>query len=794
MSLITVVKTILSLAVLGLNNQALSSGENTEQNQQATVPAQSEQERQEALTWQAFQNLCNNNYTWEDFIPYLKQYLPENKRHLSSFADIVKEKPIAVTPKNGLKMHELYCIYLLCGLGAKQMFGEFNVLFVDSKISHYVSNLINFIQVNSDAKQWLEMDPVRLEMLANILVMSAILFEEILNNETIDKLYKISGLTEQIKKSIGEFYIQKSNIFFGPNIFKSLRIYFLTEYLYCIKYNLYSDGWYNIKLSHLIEKPNTHKHILGFILSLINDISDWNNIIINIKSYENKKNISSSDEAKRIAEFIMKGIDVYRDKISKKDMLLVYFALKANKDKHFIARYNSAEYENLMNKIQSYLHSTENIGLTPELYMQQHDNGDTRRTDRLDTVKHFRQSASLFPLKDRTIQPEPANDFRELNVQQADLSHDTNIAYQLAKSKFAYANLLDFAGISKLKIKQPVNVYVSEISGVKSLGVLKIVNADKANKFIDDHGTGVASVIRAIVPSALLVGGKRNHEQEKKYHIINLSWGMRESAKTEDLLAEVTPRLQLTNTLFVWASGNLSQRGMAPSTIITKSVESKAIYEVLTKDVADADKQRFFDENLKNMLWVTSVTGYSSPSDFATRPGVEFKDHTLSALGTDVMVLNNDNKLTYVDGTSFAAPTVTGVAALLKEEYFDMTPFDIKTCLLESADKEIFANYGDVPGEKLPNGKVRLDPTVYGKGILNAPHAMLYAKILRAMRQMKNNPDLAPNDPSVIAEYQKAVSQEEAKAAQKILKLKGLRAERKPSNVEPLKSCSKSSH
>lgn len=48
----------------------------------------------------------------------------------------------------------------------------------------------------------------------------------------------------------------------------------------------------------------------------------------------------------------------------------------------------------------------------------------------------------------------------------------------------------------------------------------------------------------------------------------------------------------------------------------------------------------------------------------------------------------------------------------------------------------IFENYGADNNYATPqnSGRIELDPTKYGKGILNAPHALLYATILYRKR------------------------------------------------------------
>jgi subtilisin family serine protease len=55
------------------------------------------------------------------------------------------------------------------------------------------------------------------------------------------------------------------------------------------------------------------------------------------------------------------------------------------------------------------------------------------------------------------------------------------------------------------------------------------------------------------------------------------------------------------------------------------------------------------------------------------------------APGQAIDVLEPDDRTTRVDGTSVAAPVVSGIAALLLAYYPDLTPLDVRDILLDSA-------------------------------------------------------------------------------------------------------------
>lgn len=66
------------------------------------------------------------------------------------------------------------------------------------------------------------------------------------------------------------------------------------------------------------------------------------------------------------------------------------------------------------------------------------------------------------------------------------------------------------------------------------------------------------------------------------------------------------------------------------------------------------------------------------------------------------------------------------------------------------------------------NEKITLAPTLFGRGLLNAKHAFLYAHLLDDFR--KNNPEIAPDDESVKYAYTHHVQLEEKRALNTIRK------------------------
>ena len=91
---------------------------------------------------------------------------------------------------------------------------------------------------------------------------------------------------------------------------------------------------------------------------------------------------------------------------------------------------------------------------------------------------------------------------------------------------------------------------------------------------------------------------------------------------------------------------------------------------------------------LLNGTWIFARAG--GPGSSYTSYGAgdsDIKYHTLTTMGTSLGYTNQP-----VSGTSFAAPRITGAAALVMQKYPNLTAGEVKTVLLDSADTN-FASY-----------------------------------------------------------------------------------------------------
>lgn len=147
----------------------------------------------------------------------------------------------------------------------------------------------------------------------------------------------------------------------------------------------------------------------------------------------------------------------------------------------------------------------------------------------------------------------------------------------------------------------------------------------------------------------------------RKADIINTSWGGNDCST---ILTSYIRSLEKQNVLIVAASGNngwdLDNLGARPP-----------VYPASL--------------NLKNQITVGSIGYFNNRSSFSNYGNNSVE---LFAPGSKINVLAPGNKSACVDGTSFAAPIVSGALALLKEAYPEANNFEIKKLLLDNVRQD----------------------------------------------------------------------------------------------------------
>lgn len=100
---------------------------------------------------------------------------------------------------------------------------------------------------------------------------------------------------------------------------------------------------------------------------------------------------------------------------------------------------------------------------------------------------------------------------------------------------------------------------------------------------------------------------------------------------------------------------------------------------------------------------------------------------SLFAPGVDIVSLAEENMYTMVNGTSFAGPVVTGVAALIWSYYPELTAIELRDILLNSCT-DLNKKKVLIPGGKADASKVSFSSLSSTGGIVNAYQALLMAE------------------------------------------------------------------
>jgi subtilisin family serine protease len=102
-------------------------------------------------------------------------------------------------------------------------------------------------------------------------------------------------------------------------------------------------------------------------------------------------------------------------------------------------------------------------------------------------------------------------------------------------------------------------------------------------------------------------------------------------------------------------------------------------------------------DSLRYIIFAGNLPQNTSQSTHSGTPGENplIQDRFLWTTGTNLRVAaGSTGKATYeyASGTSLAAPTISGVAALIKSAFPEMPMDQVAECLLESADQDFFVS------------------------------------------------------------------------------------------------------
>jgi membrane-anchored mycosin MYCP len=257
------------------------------------------------------------------------------------------------------------------------------------------------------------------------------------------------------------------------------------------------------------------------------------------------------------------------------------------------------------------------------------------------------------------------------------------------------------AGVKVAVVDSGVNFSSPQMTGVRREGGRSVIpKFDRTTRDCDGHGTAVTGIIAAqplpdqtflgVAPDVTIIPVKQTNTQEDNSgqpaglaagidyavnagaQVINVSVAV--PAPASELLAAVQ-YARSRNVVIVAAAGNDGQQSRAKA------------YPAAYSTTVD------------NVIAVSATDNKDAVAAFANAGGYV----TVAAPGKDVPALSGLTGYVTEEGTSFAAPYVTGTVALMLAAHRGMSPVQVRDRLEETAD----APPADVP-----------DP-MYGYGIVN---------------------------------------------------------------------------
>lgn len=150
---------------------------------------------------------------------------------------------------------------------------------------------------------------------------------------------------------------------------------------------------------------------------------------------------------------------------------------------------------------------------------------------------------------------------------------------------------------------------------------------------------------------------------------------------------------QASGTIFVWANGN------------------DGANEVVT----EAGMAYLIPSLASQWLSVTAIDSTKTEANYTNRCGVAW-DTCVTAPGTDIYAAKTGGGYVSASGTSMAAPHVSGLAALLVEEFPALTPAQIVTRLKSTANYDGLTGRGGCTSGTCTTAQMR---AIFGHGLVN---------------------------------------------------------------------------
>ena len=298
----------------------------------------------------------------------------------------------------------------------------------------------------------------------------------------------------------------------------------------------------------------------------------------------------------------------------------------------------------------------------------------------------------------------------------------------------------------------------------------------------DQHAAFVAGVLHQIAPESHIVVKPKNQEYDDQkvmqyingnpWFVINTSFDTRQNpilARSNESADEEKKRIlgSLTagmpeHKLWVQSFGNSR---------LSDQERSQLYHFRLLPDIVQK-------ENIILAVNIENTFAPNQSSDFPDeRNGGQFglsmltaddlaiiQASTLSALGSDVIGVPGHNQFQRESGTSLSAPVISGVAALLKSAFPELTEWEVRDILLASAEREFH-----IPAaQENKKGDYFYDPAktctsitrnnekafvyqefpkpIYGQGIVNAERAFFFAQLYVCFQKIGQGNDIVLDD------------------------------------------------
>jgi hypothetical protein len=139
-----------------------------------------------------------------------------------------------------------------------------------------------------------------------------------------------------------------------------------------------------------------------------------------------------------------------------------------------------------------------------------------------------------------------------------------------------------------------------------------------------------------------------------------------------------------------------------------------------------------------NMITV-GASGDSSIKTGMIAPFTNYGKATVDVLAPGVKIYSTvptGDRYSFQEGTSMAAPVVSGIAALIRGYYPQLTAAEVKQVLIQSVEKSLTNQLFDKPGEE--GEKITMAELCASGGIVNAYNALVLADKMSAAKTKKS--------------------------------------------------------